>query len=130
MSTNYYAKKIPTESVKLDIIKSIATDNLELANKDLSELVKLIHVGKRSSGWRFLFNHNNWDYYDNIPELKEWLKNYLLYTEYGEQVDQLEFWEEIESRQVSQKSALTHSGNPSWYIIKDEYEFSSSSDFS
>ena len=88
-----------------------------------------IHIGKRSAGWRFLFNHNDWKYFQSIEEMKTFLKECDIITEYHEKLDFDKFWKEVEERQIQIESAAIKS-NPSWYIIKDEYEFSTSTEFS
>lgn len=139
MGTNIYARPVKQikaiETKKQESIAEAKANNLiglvpiieEWAEQLISKL-KPIHIGKRSAGWRFLFNHNNWQYYNNVAEMKEWLKDYQLFSQYREDLSFDEFWDDVEQRQQTQKQ---HSGSydPRWYIIKDGYEFSTSVEF-
>lgn len=87
-----------------------------------------IHIGKSSAGWRFLFNHNNWKYYNNIAEMQKWLKDYKIVDEYNRECTQEEFWAKVLEKQSS-PSALQKGSDKSWYITKDGYEFSTSTNF-
>ena len=55
-----------------------------------------IHIGKRSGGWKFLFNHNNWKYYGTDKEsIMEFLMSCdSLENEYGEELTPEQFWKE------------------------------------
>ena len=73
MGTNYYARIIPTKERKKKLIESIEKDNfdsaMELARElygdsDSSEVRGVIHLGKRSGGWKFLWNPNVREVYD------------------------------------------------------------------
>lgn len=59
-----------------------------------------VHIGKNSCGWKFLFNHNNWEFYKNMDELKEFINSGRLIDEYGESVSPEEFWEFVEKKQA------------------------------
>lgn len=52
-----------------------------------------IHVGKRSSGWQFLWNFHKNKYYSNKAELINFIKSGRIVNEYGEQVNVDEFLE-------------------------------------
>lgn len=55
-------------------IKKFLYQFLDYYNKHAEE--NKIHLGKRSSGWKFIFNHNNWKYYDYTEKsIKEFLKS-------------------------------------------------------
>lgn len=58
-----------------------------------------IHLGKSSVGWQFSFQYNGGQYYKSVSEMKEWLKNKQIETEYGEIVSQEVFWKMVESKQ-------------------------------
>lgn len=105
MGTNFYfIPKMSDEDVQ-DILLSAK----KLAeSKDYSDLEKLkhrihrvvtaIHLGKRSAGWQFLWNHNDLKYYN--PDLKS-IQKFLQYTEgtikddYGQVYTYEEFFKEI-----------------------------------
>lgn len=55
-----------------------------------------VHIGKRSGGWKFLFNHNNWKYYDATREsINEFLMSCdSIVNEYGDELTVEQFWNE------------------------------------
>lgn len=108
MGTNIYARPIK----QYESWNARKQENItEAQNANLIGLVPLIeeywndrkpqpiHIGKRSAGWRFLFNHNDWKYYTTIEELKEFLKECEITTEYGTTESFEDFWENVEHRQ-------------------------------
>lgn len=50
-----------------------------------------VHLGKRSSGWKFLWNWNQSKYYKNKEELFEFIRSGRVVDEYGRQMDQEDF---------------------------------------
>lgn len=83
---NHIKKSVKERNLKelKDIINSI-----EQKEKD-----NTIHIGKCSRGWKFLFNHNNWKYYDYT---RESIDRFLracesLEDEYGNKISVDEFW--------------------------------------
>ena len=50
-----------------------------------------IHLGKRSSGWKFLWNWNNGDYYKTKEELLNYIRSGRVVDEYGVLQDTEEF---------------------------------------
>lgn len=110
MGTNYYARIIPTEDEKQKLIDAINDDNVSLV-KELSQKLyghrdeytgkgNIIHLGKRSCGWKFLWNANVIDIWNNdtqsyqneyvYPLTKKGIIDFLsrndvvIYDEYGE----------------------------------------------
>lgn len=106
MGTNFY-KVIPyseEDKVKIrDIYNRLAESLIKNGEEDwqlreeLSQMPKhCIHLGKRSYGWQFIWNHNNGEYYDvNIDSIKEFLNSPgTIYDEYGEKFTADEFLED------------------------------------
>ncbi|MEW1951054.1 hypothetical protein AB0280_17605 [Pseudarthrobacter sp902506025] len=60
-----------------------------------------IHLGKSSGGWQFLFAYNDGDYYKDVHELKDWLKDKTIIDEYGREVRHDDFWSLIEAKQAT-----------------------------
>lgn len=105
MGTNFYF--IPKMSDK-DIQDILISAKKLAESKDYSDLEELknkaykvvteIHLGKRSAGWQFLWNHNDLKYYN--PDLKS-IQKFLKETEgsitdeYGEIYTYEQFFEEI-----------------------------------
>lgn len=74
MSTNYYAKILPNQAEK-EILKLAIDTNNEYLVKELVDLYynvrdsehqdrKIIHLGKRSAGWKFLWDTNYFPFID------------------------------------------------------------------
>ena len=133
MSTNYYARIIPSKERKKELHDAIEANDFHLINKLTDEMYNpirveygkshiiggAIHLGKRSSGWKFLWNPNvfvikNGHLEDNngtrryVPDpdtplytypltkkgIKEFIdrEDVLIYDEYDELQDKEEFW--------------------------------------
>jgi hypothetical protein len=85
MGTNYYARIIPKEEDKQKLIDAINDDRDDLIEDLASELYgrrnshtgkgNIIHLGKRSSGWKFLWNPNVIKIWDD--ETCEYAYNYV-----------------------------------------------------
>ena len=131
MGTNYY--KIPTEAemeskrqallLKMSII-DLTPENIERGFatpvKDSCEYETpwdkfidktLIHLGKRSYGWKFCWNFNDNKYYSNKEELLAFIRSGRVVNEYGEQQEVEEFIE----------MALNW-GEPDGLVVNEEYE--------
>ena len=50
-----------------------------------------IHLGKRSGGWKFIWNWNRGKYYKTKDELFEFIRSGRVVDEYGQQIDVEEF---------------------------------------
>ena len=95
MGTNYYARILPTKERKEKLKKLIDGNYFDDIQSEIADMYGSsdewdenhgeIHLGKRSAGWKFLFNPNYERYY---PLTKEGLMNFLkrddviIYTEY------------------------------------------------
>lgn len=94
MGTNYYARILPTLEEKENLKKLIDSDDFCTIEKEVQRLYgesteydkgAEVHLGKRSGGWKFLFNPNYERYYKLTKEgLKEFLNkpNIIIYSEY------------------------------------------------
>lgn len=60
-----------------------------------------IHLGKSSWGWQFLFAYNDGDYYKDVAQLKDWLKDKEIFDEYDRPVTHEDFWKMIEDKQAT-----------------------------
>ena len=133
MSTNYYAKIIPSKERKKELHDAIEANDFPLINKLTDEMYNpirveygedyiiggVVHLGKRTSGWKFLWNPNvfvirNGHLEDSngtrryvpdpdtplytYPLTKNGLKSFidredvLIYDEYDKLQDKEEFW--------------------------------------
>ena len=164
MGTNYY--RIPTQSEmetrKAKLIKDIADLDISPSNIETefrqykseyswdSESVwdrfiegTSIHLGKRSSGWKFCWNFHKDKYYSNKEELIQFVLSGRVVDKYGEQIDSQEFldmafaWGEPDGLVADKEyfdSTNHHSwmSNPSDYYDKevDGLRVSSSTEFS
>ena len=127
MGTNFYARIIPKEEDKQKLIDAIRDDRDDLIEDLASEFYghrneytrkgNKIHLGKRSGGWKFLWNPNTIKYCDGYinQETKEYIpvykydqvypltkqgitdfcsrKDVIITDEYGEQQNPKEFLE-------------------------------------
>lgn len=139
MGTNYYARPIKTIQEIKDTRNRVESEIRGFTSQSSIELEDLIHeweqmkiaqcdsvhIGKSSAGWKFLFNHNDWKYFTNIQEMKDWLKDQEIESEYGEVISFEDFWSMVERKQEIQ-SPIT---NRTWHVFKEEFEFSSSTEF-
>lgn len=125
MGTNYYGKKIPTETDKQAIALLVLKGDFNGAIHALKSF-EAIHIGKSSSGWRFLFNHNNWDYYKDWQSFCDWLLTVEIVDEYGESKSKDELIALIKEKELS---ATQIPSNTDWYIEKDGMQFSKSTEF-
>jgi len=113
MSTNYYA--IPKEEIvkerKKELIRHIKEMELTPANikRRFAFIPRgdwehqspweyfmegmVIHLGKRSSGWKFSWNFHADKYYKNKKELLEFIRAGRVVDEYGDEMDVEEFIE-------------------------------------
>lgn len=69
-----------------------------------------IHLGKRSMGWKFIWNFHKNEFYSNKEELFAFIRSGRVIDEYGELIPNEEFI----------KEALEW-GEPYGYIYNDEY---------
>ena len=94
MGTNYYARIIPSKERKEHLKQLIDENKFNEIQDEVNQMYGSsteyndgaeIHLGKRSAGWKFLFNPNFEKYY---PLTKEGLMNFLkrndviIYSEY------------------------------------------------
>jgi hypothetical protein len=97
MGTNYYAIPQATDEDLESYIKLVKERNF-------NELIKIIpqkfHIGKSSFGWKFLFNHNNWQYFNkNLKSMKSVLRKSIITDEYGYEVSSEDFWKIVKSQE-------------------------------
>lgn len=82
MGTNFYLRRKLSEDAKEKLIEAIRNDDYD--NIDISFL-DLIHIGKMSIGWKFLWDAHNFTYFDsNVKSLHEFLKSGVIEDEYGD----------------------------------------------
>lgn len=130
MGTNYY--RIPTEKrvkeKKTDLnqflkVMELTPQNIHrgfrfIKSDDLFSMSPWdyfmnkmhVHLGKRSSGWKFCWNFHMNEYYSNKKELLEFIRAGRIVDEYGEEWDVEEFI----------KMALDW-GEPDGYVIDANY---------
>lgn len=89
MSTNYYLKRIPAEDEITQCHKLLDDRKIEYCDiydeeygtpyltNLLDIMTKQIHIGKLSSGWRFLFRSHTDLYAKNIQSCLDYLKSQL-----------------------------------------------------
>jgi hypothetical protein len=95
MGTNYYAIPRQSEENHQRIVKLI---NDRLYDEAAEYFPRRIHIGKSSGGWKFIFNHNNWVFYETKEGLKSFLDTCDIIDEYGRPVSGAEFWSMVGDR--------------------------------
>lgn len=109
MGTNYYLIKKKNkankelEEKKEKIISYVKDNEFTVAQEALEELCNDydcgIHIGKKSCGWRFLFDHNREKYYTSTRKsIEDFIKNNDLdiKDEYGHIISYDEFWKMVD----------------------------------
>lgn len=92
MGTNFYLQRKINNDVKHEIITHLQDDDYEKVNEILSEY-RPIHIGKRSCGWKFLWDCHNFRYYRPTKEsLNDFLKSGQIFDEYGSKFSFDDFW--------------------------------------
>jgi hypothetical protein len=144
MGTNYY--RIPTvdemESKKEKLIKHI--EDLILTPFNIERGFRVIqvdewssespwdsfiedtniHLGKRSSGWKFCWNFHNNKYYSNKEELLKFIRSGRVVDEYGQLQDTEEFikmaleWDGI----IADEEYFKKSEKPTWFNWRDHVD--------
>ena len=91
MGTNFYIRKKLNDTEKEMIKKLIDEDKYDEA-KEL--FPKKIHIGKRSCGWKFLWDVHNFNYFDPTPQsLIDFTRDWgQIEDEYGEEFTFDQFW--------------------------------------
>lgn len=127
MGTNYYAIPKLNDDQKLKVIEAVKNNQMQ----DLKNLIPdQIHLGKSSVGWRFLFNRNDWQYYENTKELFDFIDKCEILDEYGQEISPKQFKELVEAKQIVSIEKYSDLRYANDYIIKNGYIFSKYSNFS
>lgn len=69
-----------------------------------------VHLGKRSSGWKFCWNFHKNKYYSDKESLFEFIRSGRVVDEYGELIDNEEFI-----------TMALEWGQPDGYVVNEEY---------
>lgn len=122
MGTNYYGTRIPTAEERKELSGLALNGEFGRLSYRL-ESFELVHIGKSSGGWQFLFNLNGRRFYNTKAELIEWLKGLQIIDEYGRDVTFDELWQVVTNRGPN---ATKHSETEYFhlYIEIDGLEFS------
>lgn len=100
-----------------------------------------IHLGKRSSGWKFCWNFNSNKHYSNKEELLDFIRSRRIVDEYGDEIQPDEFiqmaldWGEPDGMVTDEEYMKEHHfwmSDPSLYADReiDGLRVSSSTEFS
>lgn len=88
MSTNFYARRLPTEEERILIQERLSKYITGESNDDDiwqdCESISSIHLGKRSGGWQFHWQTSDF-YEQNLESIKAFLSrpDVIIYDEYG-----------------------------------------------
>lgn len=112
MSNNYYRIPMGYDMIKREQKLRVRIDQMDSLNPDQitngfcpvsSEGLRIlspwdeflygtnVHIGKRSSGWKFLWNWNNGEYYKTKEELFDFIRSGRVVNEYGKLINQEQF---------------------------------------
>lgn len=123
MGTNYYAVYIPTEEDIKELNKLRVKNLFDKVHQNIELWSNEIHLGKRSGGWQFLFDHNNVEYYKPTrSSLEDFLRsgNYLVKNEYGEYFEIDEFFKIVDDWNTDPHNHWTYESyyeeHPSEYV--------------
>lgn len=125
MGTNFYARIIPSKERKEKVKKLIDENNFD-AKDEINDLFKEVHIGKRSCGWKFLWNSNlNEPIYDKLTKkcISEFLHrpDVKIYNEYDEgPIDPDEFMDMALNWCKDGYDGKTYDGThtgPSWFRL-------------
>jgi hypothetical protein len=87
-----------------------------------------IHLGKRSSGWKFTWNFHNNKYYSNKEELFEFIRSGRVVDEYGTEIEVEEFikmaleWGEPDGHVLNADYVMTHMATGLHCVTPKEYD--------
>ena len=143
MSLNYYAKQIRVlaeidakEQSIVDELRSLSKNtSIELDDvisgyfKNMRDSVEDIHIGLFSNGWRFLFNHNDWKYFNSRDTLIEWLDTVEIQSEYGDVVSTKNFMDMVNSCEDGRQALTYILHNPKAYEHRNGLRFNKVTDF-
>lgn len=92
MGTNFYYRKSFSINDQRKLLENIRVGKYDEAE----ELITFkVHIGKRSYGWKFLWNANNFEYFKpNKESITEFLKSGRIFDEYGKEFTAEQFWKE------------------------------------
>lgn len=97
MGTNYYAVRIMDGDEKELAKELIENDQYEVLIDLINEKYSKIHIGKKSYGWKFLFNYHNGRYYEATKRsLNDFLSCHSIIDEYGKEISLESFWRIVE----------------------------------
>lgn len=83
MGTNFYLRKKLSQEQRKEIDKAFDEEDF---NKVRELLPKDIHIGKRSGGWKFLWDAHYFKYFEPTKDaLMKWLQSGKILDEYGDE---------------------------------------------
>lgn len=85
----------------------------------------IVHLGKQSAGWKFLFNYNHGEYYTDYDSFVAFIQNNPVHSEYGHIIEPCDLLASIEARQSDKSHAKVFEGPEynAFYIWREGYEF-------
>ena len=83
---------------------------------------KLVHIGKSSAGWKFIFDCSH-GYYNDIGEFMSFIADKEILDEYDERVDKGNFLARILEKQTQRSHVLSCPEHKTCYMDKYGFEF-------
>lgn len=112
MGTNFYLKHIPTEEQVKKMHEAVDKLDFDEVKRLINESTRMIHIGKRSCGWQFIFDlHRNKEWEDNedgieiepeefcLEKIKKYVQTmvdngWVLIDEYNSEFTPETFWKD------------------------------------
>ena len=96
MGTNFYIRKKIKESDKRTIQELLDKDDMDGVAIYAKENPNEIHIGKRSYGWKFLWDAHEFRYFNpDVESIHEFLRSGTIVDEYGEEYTFEQFLDDI-----------------------------------
>lgn len=118
MSTNFYMKRLPTEEDQRTILDLAQAQEYAQLSRFVDSILEPIHLGKRSCGWKFLWNHNNGKYWSMTDPrtLEDFIynKSYQIVDEYDQPYTAYEFMKMVEDWDKDPVNRFTDESYEKW----------------
>lgn len=130
MGTNYYRKRIPTQSDREELhalldkyIEGIVND-WEFRER-VEQVLREVHICKISFGWQVCFDHNWGEYYQpNRKDLERFLSEpgTVIEDEYGKRYTADEFWDIVKKHNENPRNSLIADSYRDYEISRGRYD--------
>lgn len=123
MAMNYYARTPPTENDWQELFSIAEKGDLAAFKARKNVFTEKIHLGRSCKGWRFLFNHNNWEFYQSADDFWTWLQSKRIVDEHERIIDYVDFLKIVLATKDARPAWHYKHKYPHLYIFKDDAFF-------